>query len=149
MYQSGRCGGPGPTPSWCGAGGGQSASAARWPGWTFGKAGPRWSPCSPEGLDLYNTWAYRSVVALQRLEFVQNFADQDGNTITPAGIGLPPELLRDVRHLVIFHSLGEYRTEPTVTEYGSVSDQLLELSKAGLEQVLDKLATSLQQPRNT
>jgi hypothetical protein len=45
--------------------------------------------------------------------------------------------------------LGEYRTELTVTEYGSVSDQLLELSKAGLEQVLDKLATSLQQPRNT
>jgi hypothetical protein len=85
-------------------------------------------------------------VALQRLEFVQNFADQDGNTITPAGIGLPPELLRDVRHLVIFHSLGEYRTEPTVAEYGSVSDQLLELSKAGLEQVLDKLAASLQEP---
>jgi hypothetical protein len=29
-----------------------------------------------------------------------------------------------------------------------VSDQILELSKAGLEQVLDKLATSLQQPRD-
>ena len=32
----------------------------------------------------------------------------------------------------------------TVTEYGYASDQILELSKAGLEQVLDKLATSLQ-----
>jgi hypothetical protein len=43
-----------------------------------------------------------------------------------------------VRHLVTFHDLGKHRTELTVT------DQLLELSKAGLEQVLDKLTTSLQ-----
>jgi hypothetical protein len=32
----------------------------------------------------------------------------------------------------------------TVTDYGYTSDQILELSKAGLEQVLDTLATSLQ-----
>jgi len=104
---------------------------------------------SPQGLDLYNTWAYRSVVPHQRLEFVQNFADPDGNTITPASIRLPPELPRDVRHLVTFHVLGEDRTELTVTEDGYTSNQILELSKAGLEQVLDKLATSLQQPGNT
>jgi hypothetical protein len=42
-----------------------------------------------------------------------------------------------VRHLGTFHALGEHRTELTVTEYGYPSDQLLELSKAGLEQVLD------------
>jgi uncharacterized protein YndB with AHSA1/START domain len=103
---------------------------------------------SPAGQDLYNTWTYRSVVPLQRLEFIQNFADEEGNTITPASIGLPPELPQDVRNLVTFNALGEHRTELTVTEYGYVSDQILELSKAGLEQVLDKLATSLQQPRD-
>jgi hypothetical protein len=54
-----------------------------------------------------------------------------------------------VRRLVTFHDLGKHRTELTVTEDGHVSDQLLELSKAGLEQVLDKLTTSLQQPCNT
>jgi hypothetical protein len=53
-----------------------------------------------------------------------------------------------VRHLVTFHDLGKHRTELTVTEDGYVSDQILELSKAGLEQALDKLATSLQQPCN-
>jgi hypothetical protein len=84
----------------------------------------------------------------QRLAFIQNFADQDGNTITPASIGLPPDTPQDVCNLVTFHALGEHRTELTVTEYGYVSDQILELSKAGLEQVLDKLATSLQQPGN-
>jgi hypothetical protein len=67
-----------------------------------------------------------------------NFADEDGNTIAPASIGLPPEIPQEVRHLVTFNALGEHRTELTVTEYGYVSDQILELSKAGLEQVLDK-----------
>jgi uncharacterized protein YndB with AHSA1/START domain len=101
---------------------------------------------SPAGQDLYNTWAYRSIVPLRRFEFIQNFADEAGNTIAPASIGLPPDIPRDVRHLVTFHALGEHRTELTVTEYGYVSDQILELSKAGLEQALDKLATSLQEP---
>jgi uncharacterized protein YndB with AHSA1/START domain len=99
---------------------------------------------SPEGQDLYNTWAYRTIVPLQRLEFIQNFADEDGNKIAPASIGLPPQIPQDVRNVVTFRALGEHRTEMTVTEYGYASDQILELSKAGLEQVLDKMANSLE-----
>lgn len=99
---------------------------------------------SPAGQDLYNTWSYRSIVPHQRLEFIQNFADEHGNKLTPASIGLPAEIPQDVRNLVTFKALGEHGTELTVTEYGYTSDQILELSKAGLEQVLDKLATSLQ-----
>lgn len=99
---------------------------------------------SPAGQDLYNTWSYRSIVPHQRLEFIQNFADEHGNKLTPASIGLPTEIPQDVRNLVTFKALGEHGTELTVTEYGYPSDQILELSKAGLEQVLDKLATSLQ-----
>lgn len=101
---------------------------------------------SPQGQDLYNTWTYRRIVPRQRLEFIQNFADQDGNTIAPASIGLPAEIPQDVHHLVTFNALGEHRTELTVTEYGYASDKILELSKAGLEQVLDKLSASLQEP---
>jgi hypothetical protein len=36
--------------------------------------------------------------------------------------------------------------EMTVTEYGYTFDQILELSKAGLEQVLDKLAVTSNNP---
>lgn len=48
--------------------------------------------------------------------------------------------------LVTFKALDQHRTELIVTEYGYSSDQILELSQAGLEQVLDKLANSLQEP---
>ena len=99
---------------------------------------------SPAGQDLYNTWSYRSIVQQQRQELIQNFADEHGNKLTPASIGLPAEIPQDVRNLVTFKALGEHGTELTITEYGYTSDQILELSKAGLEQVLDKLATSLQ-----
>ncbi len=38
---------------------------------------------SPESQDLYNTWTYSKIVPMRRIEFVQRFADEEGNTITP------------------------------------------------------------------
>jgi hypothetical protein len=52
------------------------------------------------------------------LEFIQNFADEHGNKLAPASIGLPAEIPQDVRNVVTFKALGEHRTELTVTEYG-------------------------------
>jgi len=98
---------------------------------------------TPDGVDLYNTWAYREIVPLERLEFVMGFADQDGQPVDPVALGLPAELARGVRHVVTFKPLGDKRTEMTVTEFGYSSEQVLDLSKAGLEQCLDKMAVSL------
>lgn len=99
---------------------------------------------SPDGHDLYNTWTYRTVTPPERLEFVQHFADQHGNTVDPADLGLPPGLPPEVPHVLTFRAVGDQRTELTVTEYGYPSEQLAELSRAGMQQVLDKLARSLQ-----
>ncbi|MDQ3703113.1 MAG: SRPBCC domain-containing protein [Chloroflexota bacterium] len=94
------------------------------------------------GQDMYNTWTYRTIVPLQKLEFILNFADSDGNTLDPAEMGVPAGVPRDVRHVVTFKAVGANQTEMTVTEYGYTSEQALELSKAGLEQCLDKMAAS-------
>lgn len=94
---------------------------------------------SPEGQDLYNTWTYQKIVPMQRIEFIQRFADEDGNKIDPATMGLPPGIPRDVRHVVTFKAVGD-KTEMSVTEYGYTSDQIVEISRAGLEQCLDKMA---------
>ncbi len=98
---------------------------------------------SPEGRDLYNTWTYREIVPMQRIEFVMDWADKDGRRIDPVTIGLPPDIPRDVRHVVTFKAVSGNRTEMTVTEYGYTSDHMFDLSKAGLEQCLDKMAASL------
>jgi uncharacterized protein YndB with AHSA1/START domain len=98
---------------------------------------------SPEGQDLYNTWAYTRIVPLQRIEFVQSFSDRDGQKVEPAQIGLPPDIPQDVRNLVELTPVGDHQTALRVTEFGYASDQALELSRMGLEQCLDKMATVL------
>jgi hypothetical protein len=44
---------------------------------------------------------------------------------------------------VTFAARNDSTTEMTVTEHGYTSDQALEISKAGLEQTLDKMAATL------
>lgn len=55
---------------------------------------------------------------------------------------MPASFPRDVRHVVTFEPT-THGTELTVTEYGYTSPQFYELSKAGLEECLDKLEASL------
>ena len=92
------------------------------------------------GQDLYNTWTYQNIVPMQQFEFIQNFADRDGNTIDPALHGLPPDAPQEVRTLVTFKALGSDKTEMTVTEFAWTVGPIMELSAAGLEQCLDKMA---------
>jgi uncharacterized protein YndB with AHSA1/START domain len=95
---------------------------------------------SAEGQDFYNTWTYRRITPMEQIEFVLDWADKDGNRIDPAKMGLPPDMPRDVRHVITFRAVGDNKTEMTVTEYGYTSDQHFDLSKADLEQCLDKMA---------
>lgn len=95
---------------------------------------------SPQFGDMYSTWHYVSIVPLQRIEYIHNLADKDGNTIDPVQAGMPADFPQDVRQVITFQPLGGDRTEMTVTEYGYPSDQWYELSKMGLEQCLDKMA---------
>jgi len=95
------------------------------------------------GFDMYNTWSYKKIVPNERLEFVLNFSDKDGNKLDPAKIGLPPGIPADVPHVITFKNLGEKKTELTITEYGYTSDQAVEISKAGMQECLDKMAENL------
>jgi uncharacterized protein YndB with AHSA1/START domain len=98
---------------------------------------------SPDGHDLYNTWTDQRITPLRRLEFTQRFADADGNALDPAAIGLPPGIPAEVPHVVTFAPAGDGKTELTVTEYGYASPETVELSKAGMEQCVDKMAAAL------
>jgi uncharacterized protein YndB with AHSA1/START domain len=94
---------------------------------------------SPDGVEFYTTWTYRRIDPPERLEFVVAFANDAGEQVNPAQLGLPPDLAREVPHVVVFEADGD-RTRVTVTEQGYTSDQTLETSKQGLEQCLDKMA---------
>jgi uncharacterized protein YndB with AHSA1/START domain len=98
---------------------------------------------SDQGWELFNTWTYRSIVPTERIEFVQAFADKDGNRVSPAELGLPPAIPDEVRHEVTLTAIDDATTELTVHEFGYPSPEIAEVSKAGMEECIDKMATSL------
>src|SRR5215471_4813473 len=94
------------------------------------------------GQDLFNTWTYEQIVPMQRFVYILRFADQDGNLLDPVQQGLPPDMPREVRNEVRFKQLGKEQTQVTVTEYDWTVGPLMEQSKLGLNQCLDKMAAS-------
>ena len=58
------------------------------------------------GQDMYNTWAYKKVVPMQSIEFIQNMVDKDGERQTPVKLGLAPDFPRDQVILVTFKAVG-------------------------------------------
>ena len=94
------------------------------------------------GQDMYSRWIYQKIVPMERIEFIQNLADKDGNLIDPLTIGMPPEFPRDIRTVVTLKNLGNGKTEMTVTEYSMpTSDtEMGKNAELGLNQSLDKMA---------
>ena len=92
--------------------------------------------------DFYNTWTYTKIVPNEMIEFIQNLSDKDGKLIDPVTVGMPPDFPRDMRSVVAFKSMGS-QTELTATEYDWTPGQMMEFSKLGLEQCLDKMKAAL------
>lgn len=103
------------------------------------------APAEMGGELFCNTWSYSKIEPHERIEFTLHFTDRDRNRIDPAEMpGMPPGIPNGVPHVITFNALDENRTEMRITEYGYTTQEAHDTSKAGLEQVLDKLATSLE-----
>ncbi len=90
--------------------------------------------------DFYSTWTYQRIVPLERIEYIHNLADANGQKIDPVSVGMPPDFPKDQPHSITFKSLGANKTELTVTEYGWSVGQMMDMSRMGMEQCLDKMA---------
>lgn len=95
---------------------------------------------SPQYGEFYNTWTYKKIIPNESIEFILNFTDKDGNKMNPQEMGHPAGIPEDVPHLITFKEISNGKTELTVTEFGYTSDQVVDMSKTGLEQCLDKMA---------
>ena len=102
------------------------------------------APAEYGGMDIYSTWTYTTIVPHERFEYVFRFADQDGGTITPAEAGIPGGVPEDGRHEVHFRQLPGGLTEMTMIEHGYTTAEARDMSRAGLEQTLDKLAENVE-----
>ena len=101
------------------------------------------APQEQGGQDSYTAGVYTEIVPLERLAFTQGLADQDGNPIDPAQIGMPPDFPAEIRTVVTFKRIRGDMTELTVTEYDWPVSQMYVFSLAGMHQSIDKLIESL------
>jgi uncharacterized protein YndB with AHSA1/START domain len=99
------------------------------------------------GLDYYNIFRYTRVVPGKLLQWTSNFADKDGNVISPEEAGLPAETPMDKQQQAEFAALGPGRTKVTVTERGWLAGgTMAERSRRGLEQTLANIDRLLAEP---
>ncbi|MEQ8674590.1 MAG: SRPBCC domain-containing protein [Aggregatilineales bacterium] len=94
---------------------------------------------SPDFGTHYSLWDYQAIDPQARIDFIHNLADQDGNKIDPVAVGMPADFPTDQLQVIAFKSLGDNKTELTVTEYGWTVGQMMEMSRMGMNQCLDKL----------
>ncbi len=92
----------------------------------------------------YSIWEYTEIIPNKRIEFIQNLADKDGNKMSPAKLGMPPDFPEDIRTVVTFTDLGNDRTEMTVVEHADMG-QMAKFAQLGLEQSLDKMVAIFSQ----
>jgi uncharacterized protein YndB with AHSA1/START domain len=94
------------------------------------------------GQDFYTAGVYKKIVPLKLIEFSQGLADKDGNRIDPVAMGMPADFPREIPSALTFKRVGD-KTELTATEYGWTVGQMRDMSEAGMNQCLDKLAEVL------
>ncbi|MBX3080427.1 MAG: SRPBCC domain-containing protein [Anaerolineae bacterium] len=96
---------------------------------------------APDGQDHYSAWIYQKIVPLERIEYIQNLTDSDGNKVDPVKMGLRDDFPQDVRTVITFRAIGE-KTEMTIGQYGFPDSQMFEFAEMGLNQSLDKMAAT-------
>lgn len=93
------------------------------------------------GVEQHSTWNITEVDAPRRLRYVFRFADAEGNSITPAEAGIPADGVPDRgEHEVVLIGIADGRTRLEMTEHGYTTAEARDMSQAGLEQCLDKMA---------
>lgn len=98
------------------------------------------------GQDFYTAGVYKQILPMKLIEFSQGLADKDGNRIDPATMGMPADFPKEIPSALAFKRVGD-KTELTVTERDWTVGQMLEMSEAGMNQCLDKLAELLARHR--
>ena len=92
----------------------------------------------------YSMWRYTKIVQMERIEYVLSLCDKDGNVVDPSAAGMPADFPKDIVNIVVFKTLGDNKTEMTITELDWPVGKMMELSKMGMEQCLSKMEKALQ-----
>jgi uncharacterized protein YndB with AHSA1/START domain len=99
------------------------------------------APAEWGGFEQHSRWSITGLTPGQRLAYVFEFVDAEGRAITPAEAGIPMSGVPERgEHEVLLEDVGSGRTRLRMVERGYREAEARDLSRAGLEQCLDKMA---------
>ncbi len=102
------------------------------------------------GIEYHSIWNLVDVDAPRRLRYVYTFADAAGNAITPAEAGIPADGVPERgEHEVLLSTVEGGRTRLEMVEHGFSTAEARDMSRAGLEQCLDKMASLVAESRSS
>ncbi len=98
---------------------------------------------SAEGQEFWSTGTYREINPLERIICTDSFADEKGNVVPASHYGMPGDNWPlELTVKIEFEDLGG-KTKMTLTHTGIPAGQMKEMTGAGWNESLDKLAASL------
>jgi uncharacterized protein YndB with AHSA1/START domain len=93
---------------------------------------------SPDGsMKMWTTGEYVEIIPEKRLVYTESPADENGNVVSPAAMGMPDGYPTITEVTVVLEDLGDGRTRMVMTHAGVPANSG---ASAGWEQAFDKLA---------
>lgn len=101
-----------------------------------------WCMRAPDGQDSWTVGTYQEIVPMERIVYIESFADGDGNPVPPSHYGFegdwPPTML-----VTVTFEEAAGKTAMTLRHAGMPAGEIIELATAGWNESFDKLAESL------
>ena len=98
---------------------------------------------SPEGRYFWNTGIFCELNPPEKISCTSSFSDEQGNIVSAEHYGLSPEFPLELLVTAIFEELEDKTTRLTLRHSGIPEGEFVELTRAGWNESLDKLAESL------
>lgn len=97
---------------------------------------------APDGKEYWSTGEYREIVPIERVVCTDHFSDERGNIIPASTYGLGEDWPDELVVTVTFEDVGG-KTKLTLRHAGIPAGNMKEMTGAGWNESLDKLAESL------
>lgn len=97
----------------------------------------------PEGQEIWSTGTYKEIIEPNRIVMTDSFADEHGNIVPATYYGMGSDLPMEMEVEVTLEDIGG-KTRVTLEHCGLPEGEILEQTKEGWNQSLDKLADCLE-----
>ena len=104
------------------------------------RVGGKYLSCmrSPEGEDFWNTGEFREIIPMEKIVYVDSFADEHGAKVPATYYNMSAEIPMETTVTMTLEDLGGKRTRLTLCHLGMPAGEMLDMTEAGWKTSLDR-----------